>query len=97
MLAAAAADMATQESNYEPQRVNSTSLENGFKAVIKAMSGPRATLQWMVEQLRKYRWVIAGCVGIALGVCKLLILPPSYALVHGRLPCMLRESREKCD
>jgi hypothetical protein len=76
MLAAAAADMATQESNYEPQRVNSTSLENGFKAVIKAMSGPRATLQWMVEQLRKYRWVIAGCVGIALGLCKLLISLP---------------------
>ena len=83
MLAAAATDMATQESNYQVQRVNSTALQNGMEAVIKAMSGPRATLQWMVEQLRKYRWVIAGCVGIALFVCKLLPFPFSH------LPCML--------
>jgi len=83
--------MAVGEEGYIPQPANATSLENGFKAVIKSMSGPRATVQWMVNELQKYRWVIAGCVGIALGMCKLPIPFPAafYLLVHVFLPWML--------
>ena len=32
------------------------------------MSGPRATLQYMIEELRKYKWVILASAGIALAV-----------------------------
>lgn len=83
--------MARSESGYIPQTANSTSLENGFKAVIKSLSGPRATVQFMVNELQKYRWVIAGCVGIALGMCKLPIPLPAafYLLAHVFLPWML--------
>jgi hypothetical protein len=91
MLAAAAADMAVGEQGYLPQPANSTSLENGFKAVIKSLSGPRATVQYLVNQLQKYRWVIAGCVGIALGMCKLPIPLPAafYLRAHVFLPWMM--------
>ena len=91
MLASAAADMAVGEQGYLPQPANSTSLENGFKAVIKSLSGPRATVQYLVNQLQKYRWVIAGCVGIALGMCKLPIPLPAafYLRAHAFLHWML--------
>jgi len=92
MLATAAADMVKDDASFVAQPVNATSLENGFKAVIAAMSGPRATLTYMIEELRKYRWVIAGCVAIALFtsivftfLLKLLAGPIIYGLMFGVL------------
>ena len=45
---------------------DSNSMESAAKAVVSAMSGPRETVMGLVEQVRKYKWVIAGCAGIAL-------------------------------
>ena len=46
----------------------SNSMDSAVKAVVTAMSGPRATVQYMIEELRKYKWVILACAGIALAV-----------------------------
>ena len=39
------------------------SLDTALSAVAKSMAGPRESLMSLVEQLRKYKWVILGCCG----------------------------------
>jgi len=41
-------------------------MEKALAAVVKSMSGPGETAKALVEQVRKYKWVIAGCAGVAL-------------------------------
>ncbi len=54
MNSGAAAVNRTQEAESD------AAMDNAMAAVMKAMSGPGETIKMLVEQVRKYKWVILG-------------------------------------
>ena len=48
--------------------VDSSILEQSAKSVVASMSGPRESAMALIDQMRQYKWVIAGSAGIALAI-----------------------------
>ena len=46
--------------NRTQEAESDAAMENAMAAVMKAMSGPGETIKMLVEQVRKYKWVILG-------------------------------------
>jgi hypothetical protein len=61
------------------------SMDTAMASVVKSMSGPGETAKMLVEQVRKYKWVIAGSGGIALVISILY----TFLLKIAAFPVML--------
>ena len=46
--------------NRTQEAESDAAMEKAMGAVMKAMSGPGETIKMLVEQVRKYKWVILG-------------------------------------